>query len=139
MVDEDYNGLALDEREGDRLASVLGNTDILFMRNHGVMVCAQNIAEARDDLDHLERVAEVQLNAMRTGRPLLPADPHISKATAKQMPEGASESARLHLKSLKHRFGAKSPDYKSFCLFFQRNRCLPMRFMHGCDEQSSLF
>lgn len=84
-------------------------------------------------------MAEVQLNAMRTGRPLLPADPHISKATAKQMPEGGSESARLHLKSLKYRFGAKSPDYKSFCLFFQRNRCLAMRFVHGCDERSSLF
>ncbi len=38
MVDEDYNGLALDESEGDRIASVMGDADILFLKNHGVIV-----------------------------------------------------------------------------------------------------
>lgn len=60
-VDENYNGLALDESEGDRIASVLGDKDILFIKNHGVMVCAPNIAEAWDDLYYLEWAAEVQL------------------------------------------------------------------------------
>jgi hypothetical protein len=35
LVDEDYNGLALDEREGDRIAAALGDADVVFMRNHG--------------------------------------------------------------------------------------------------------
>ncbi len=34
-VDEDYNGLALDESEGDRIASVMGDADILFLKNQG--------------------------------------------------------------------------------------------------------
>ena len=38
IVDEDYNGLALDEAEGDRIAASMGNADIVFMRNHGVLV-----------------------------------------------------------------------------------------------------
>ncbi len=39
-VDEDYNGLALDASEGDRIASVMGDADILFLKNHGVIVAA---------------------------------------------------------------------------------------------------
>ena len=38
VVDEDYNGLALDEAEGDRIAASMGEADVVFMRNHGVMV-----------------------------------------------------------------------------------------------------
>ncbi|MFX5005277.1 class II aldolase/adducin family protein, partial [Acinetobacter baumannii] len=47
-VDTDYNGLALDETEGDRIASAMGSADIIFMRNHGVMVVGPTIAEAWD-------------------------------------------------------------------------------------------
>ncbi len=50
VVDEDYNGLALDEAEGDRIAASMGDADIVFMRNHGVMVVGPSIAAAWDDL-----------------------------------------------------------------------------------------
>lgn len=74
-VDEDYNGLALDASEGDRIASVMGDADILFLKNHGVIVAAPTIAEAWDDLYYLERAAQVQLLAMATQRELKPV-PH---------------------------------------------------------------
>jgi ribulose-5-phosphate 4-epimerase/fuculose-1-phosphate aldolase len=45
-VDSNYNGLALDEREGDRIAAAVGDADIVFMKHHGVMVLAPTIAEA---------------------------------------------------------------------------------------------
>ena len=112
-VDENYNGLALDEREGDRIAAVLGNNDILFMKNHGVMVCAANIAEAWDDLYYLERAAEVQIKAMSTGRRLLPVAADVAALTAKQMREGDPESARLHLESIRRVLDQQAPAYKS--------------------------
>jgi ribulose-5-phosphate 4-epimerase/fuculose-1-phosphate aldolase len=110
-VDENYNGLALDEREGDRIAAVLGDKDILFMKNHGVMVCAPNIAEAWDDLYYLERAAEVQLKAMSTGRRLIPVSENIATQAAKQMREGDPESARLHLESVRRVLSSITPDY----------------------------
>ena len=55
VVDEHYNGLALDEAEGDRIAASMGDADVVFMRNHGVMVVGATIAEAWDDLYYLER------------------------------------------------------------------------------------
>jgi ribulose-5-phosphate 4-epimerase/fuculose-1-phosphate aldolase len=112
-VDENYNGLALDEREGDRIAAVLGDKDILFMKNHGVMVCAPNIAEAWDDLYYLERAAEVQLKAMSTGRRLVPVSEEIAEQAAKQMREGDPESARLHLESVRRVLDRQAPEYRT--------------------------
>ncbi|MET0357818.1 MAG: aldolase [Pararhizobium sp.] len=112
-IDEHYNGLALDEREGDRIAAVLGDKDILFMKNHGVMVCAPNIAEAWDDLYYLERAAEVQLKAMSTGRKLLPVSHEIASAAARQMRDGDPESARLHLESVRRVLDQQQPAYRT--------------------------
>lgn len=113
VVDEHYNGLALDEREGDRIAEALGSGDILFLRNHGVMVCAPSIAEAWDDLYYLERAAEVQIKAMSTGRRLLPVAPDVASQAAQQMREGDSESGRLHLESIRRVLDRQAPDYRN--------------------------
>lgn len=111
-VDRDYGGLALDAAEGDRIAATLGEADILFMQNHGVMVCAPTIAEAWDDLYYLERAAEVQLKAMSTGRPLLPVPEEIARRTAAQIREGDAESARLHMASVRRRLDRDDPAYR---------------------------
>jgi ribulose-5-phosphate 4-epimerase/fuculose-1-phosphate aldolase len=110
-VDDDYNGLALDEREGDRIAAAMGEADILFMRNHGVMVVAPTIAEAWDDLYYLERAAEAQVKAMSTGRRLVPVPVEIARRCAAQMREGDPESARLHLESVKQILARDGSDF----------------------------
>lgn len=67
---ETYDGLAHDESVGDRLAANMGDKDIQLHDNHGVLVCANSIAEAFDILYYLERAAQVQVLAMSTGKPL---------------------------------------------------------------------
>lgn len=98
-VDEHYNGLALDESEGDRIAAAMGDADILFLKNHGVMVADSSIAEAWDDLYYLERAAEVQLKAMSSNRALKPVPPDVAQRAYDQMRLGDKESARAHLDS----------------------------------------
>ena len=102
-VDEDYNGLALDAPEGDRIASVMGDADIVFLKNHGVIVAAPTIAEAWDDLYYLERAAQVQLLAMATQRELKPVPHAIAQRAYEQMREGDAQSARAHLTSAMRR------------------------------------
>ena len=41
-----------------------------MMANHGVGIVARSVAKAYDRLYYVERVAQVQLYAMWTGRPL---------------------------------------------------------------------
>ena len=112
IVDEDYNGLALDEAEGDRIAASMGDADVVFMRNHGVMVVGATIAEAWDDLYYLERACEVQRLALSTHRALKPVPPEVAELTARQMREGDRESARLHLESVKRTLDRDAPDYR---------------------------
>lgn len=102
-VDEDYHGLALDASEGDRIASVMGDADILFLKNHGVIVAAPTIAEAWDDLYYLERAAQVQLLAMATQHELKPVPHAIAQRASEQMREGDAQSARAHLSSAMRR------------------------------------
>ncbi|MDR6235288.1 aldolase [Pseudomonas oryzihabitans] len=110
-VDEDYNGLALDYAEGERIARAAGEADVLMLKNHGPLVLGPSIAEAWDDLYYLERAAEVQLKAMASGRPLLPVAPAIAHAACQQMLQGNAESARLHLESVKRQLLRLEPDY----------------------------
>jgi ribulose-5-phosphate 4-epimerase/fuculose-1-phosphate aldolase len=111
VVDEEYNGLALDEREGDRIAASIGEADIVFMKNHGVMVVGPSAAAAWDDLYYLERAAEAQRLALSTGRSLKPVPPELARRTYEQMREGDGESAVLHLESIKRRLAKEEPDY----------------------------
>ncbi|HYZ22873.1 MAG TPA: aldolase [Rhodopila sp.] len=113
VVDENYNGLALDASEGDRIAAGVGNADIVFMRHHGVLVLAPTIAKAWDDLYYLERAAEAQLLAQASGRPIVPVPKHIAERTAEQMKhEGGRDSAALHLESIKRQLDRAQPEYR---------------------------
>lgn len=112
-IDHHYNGLALDQAEGARIAGSVGDAEIIFMKHHGVLVLAPTIAEAWDDLYYLERAAEVQVLAMSTGRKVLPVDPAVARATYEQMRSGDADSARQHLLSLRRQLDAEEPEYKS--------------------------
>ncbi len=111
-VDHDYNGLALDSAEGDRIAAAIGEADIVFMKHHGVMVLAPTIAEAWDDLYYLERAAQAQVLAMSTGRVVMPVAAEVAEATYRQMREADAESARLHLAAVRRRLDAEEPQYR---------------------------
>ncbi len=111
LVDEDYNGLALDATEGDRIAGSLGDADVVFMKNHGVLIVGESIAAAWDDLYYLERACEAQRLAMATGRPLKAVPEEVAARTAAQMREGDGESARLHLESVKRILAKIEPDF----------------------------
>ena len=68
--DDDYRGTADTLEEGERLAGVLGNNTVMFMKNHGVMVAADSIAKAYHRLYILERACRTQVLAMSTGQAL---------------------------------------------------------------------
>ncbi len=68
--DDHYAGTADVLEEGERLAALLGGRHVLFMKNHGVLVTGDTVAQAYRRLYRLERVCRAQLLAMSTGQPL---------------------------------------------------------------------
>lgn len=121
--DPDYDGLARDCSEGERLARILGDKTILFMGNHGVLVTGRTVAEAYDRLYTLERAARVQLHALWTGRPLKAlSEEQVSKAQRQFHHTPLHDAKRsshykpgyqLHLEALRRLLDKREPDYKS--------------------------
>ncbi len=68
--DDHYRGTADTLEEGEKLAAILGDNSVMFMKNHGVMVAADSIAKAYQMLYLLERACRTQVLAMSTGAKL---------------------------------------------------------------------
>jgi ribulose-5-phosphate 4-epimerase/fuculose-1-phosphate aldolase len=109
--DDVYAGVALSMDEGDRMCRALGDKDILFLRNHGVIVSGPTVAQAYNDLYYLERAAMVQVLAMQTGRPLDNIDDDLASRTARQIADD-EQQATLHLESLKRMLDREDPGWR---------------------------
>jgi ribulose-5-phosphate 4-epimerase/fuculose-1-phosphate aldolase len=68
--DDNYSGVAATLQEGERLAAAMGGKPIVFMKNHGVVVTGESVAQAYRRLYRIERVCRNQILALSTGRPL---------------------------------------------------------------------
>jgi len=82
------------------------------MKHHGVMVLGGSAASAWDDLYYLERACEVQCLALATGRVIKPVSTEVAEATARQMRQGETESARLHLASVMRQLDVTEAEYR---------------------------
>lgn len=108
--DGDYNGMALDSSEGDRICSKMGDAAILFLASHGVVVTGESLAWAFDDLYYLERAAMIQVIAMSTGQPLKIIPKAICRATAAQIATERQQSD-LHLEAIRRILMKECPEF----------------------------
>lgn len=99
-VDAQYNGLALDHTEGERIAGVMKDADIAFLGNHGVVVCGDSVAYAYDDLYYVERACMVEVLARQTGLPLQPV-PAAMAAQVELQTRGERLQADLFFEALR--------------------------------------
>jgi ribulose-5-phosphate 4-epimerase/fuculose-1-phosphate aldolase len=99
-VDPHYNGLALDNSEGERIARAMGGADVAFLGNHGVVVCGARMCDAYDDLYLLERACQLQVLALSTGRPLVPVSAALAERVARET-EGERLQSELHFEALR--------------------------------------
>ena len=91
--DNGYSGLADSLSEGERLASVLGTKQIMFMKNHGVLAVGDSVAQAYRRLYKLERVCRAQILAMSTGRPLAMLDDALVRRVETPNPRNSHSQA----------------------------------------------
>lgn len=67
----DYEGVALNPEEKQRLVADLGHTQFLILRNHGLLTCAGSIADAFLNMYILQKACEIQLLAQSSGQALI--------------------------------------------------------------------
>ena len=68
----DYEGVALNPEEKVRLVRDLGDKHNLILRNHGLLTCADTVADAVLYMYILQKACEVQVRAQAGGGELIP-------------------------------------------------------------------
>ncbi|KMO39548.1 aldolase [Methylobacterium tarhaniae] len=80
----DYEGIALDLDERQRLVADLGDKPVMVLRNHGMLTCGRSVAEAFKLMHNLERSCRAQLALQAAGAPLIRPSVAVAAKTAGQ-------------------------------------------------------
>ena len=84
----DYEGIALDLDERERLVADLGQQNAMILRNHGLLTVGATVAEAFILMLNLDRACRVQLAIQSTGQATYPVSAQVSEKTARQYASG---------------------------------------------------
>jgi ribulose-5-phosphate 4-epimerase/fuculose-1-phosphate aldolase len=85
-----YEGVALNAGEKARLVADLGDRQFMILRNHGLLTCAQTVADAFLYMYILQKACEVQLRAQSGGGELVPI--------ARPIVEGIKQASKVVLR-----------------------------------------
>ncbi|KJC40506.1 aldolase [Bradyrhizobium sp. LTSP885] len=80
----DYEGIALDLDERERLVADLGDKFVMVLRNHGMLTCGRSVAEAFKLMHNLERSCRAQLAIQSAGAEIAPLSDAVAHKTAGQ-------------------------------------------------------
>ncbi|HLX22592.1 MAG TPA: class II aldolase/adducin family protein [Usitatibacter sp.] len=114
--DDEYQGTADYPTEGERLSAAMGDKPIAFLKNHGVLVTGDNIAQAYRRLYKLERCARMQMLALATGKPLNVLPDNVIAAVmapAEMETHSAAERDRLFFEAMMRVMDRENPGYAS--------------------------
>lgn len=112
VYDSTYNGLVLDDSEGERIVSVMGEKRVYMHQHHGPIVAARTVARALDDMYFLERAAKVQIMAESTGRKLLTVEDRTARSFREASDLHGDEWAETALQAYFRQLDREEPDYK---------------------------
>ncbi|MCS6987429.1 MAG: class II aldolase/adducin family protein [Sphingomonadaceae bacterium] len=111
----DYEGVAVDLDERERLVADLGDKCAMILRNHGTLTVGETVGEAFIRMYFLERACEAQCLALAAGRDGLHAPPQgTPEKTAAQGREGLKLVGRmLAWPALVRRMDRLDPSFRS--------------------------
>ena len=78
----DYDSLVMHNESRDKIASDLGRNKVMLLRNHGSVVCGNDLQEAMFYNYHLHQACKAQILALSMGRELIIPPEHVLKKTA---------------------------------------------------------
>jgi ribulose-5-phosphate 4-epimerase/fuculose-1-phosphate aldolase len=78
----DYEGVALDFSEQERLVRDLGSHKVMILRNHGLLAAGTTIRDAFEQLYYLERACEAQVRAQSGGADLVECTHDVAEKVA---------------------------------------------------------
>lgn len=113
--DHEYNGFGNEREEGERIADVLGDKQILLLANHGVVATGESVSEAYYRLYFLERAATTQMIAMAAGKRKLISEAVLDKSRSilQAWKTEFRADVDLYFEAVKRVLNAQGSDYAS--------------------------
>ena len=110
--DDAFNGIALDDDEGGRICSALGNKPIMFMAGHESAGHRQHDrGSIRYSLLPRTFLPAIRSWRMSTGRPLRLMSDEVARRSAEQWHGDAWDAGEHHFAALKRILDREEPDY----------------------------
>ncbi len=107
----EYEGIATDSAERERLIAHMGRARTMILRNHGTLTVGESIGDAFLSMYFLERACQVQIAAMAGLAQLHPAPAAAIERTLQQALEGLGDVAkRLAWPAVLRRMSRLYPD-----------------------------
>jgi len=80
----DYEGVAVDLDERERLVADLGNSEAMILRNHGLLTVGNSVAAAFSAMFYLEKACRAQIDAMNSHTELVFPSEEVCQHTYQQ-------------------------------------------------------
>jgi ribulose-5-phosphate 4-epimerase/fuculose-1-phosphate aldolase len=80
----DYEGIALNHDERERLVADIGDKHLMLLRNHGTLSVGETAAECWVGMYYLERACQMQVAALSAGRDGVLTAPEASQAEVRK-------------------------------------------------------
>ena len=84
VVFDDYQGAVLEDEEGKRIATALGNCKAAILANHGLLTVGHTVEEAAWWFITMERSCQAQLLAEAAATAPIPIEPEVAALTYEQ-------------------------------------------------------
>ena len=108
----DYEGVALDLDECERLVSDLGENDVMILKHHGLLTTGRTVAEAFYNMYYMEQACRIQIAATQGGRKVTLPPAKVAEHTARQFSSFPGKGERPW-KALRRMLDRESPAYAS--------------------------
>ena len=107
----DYEGVALDFGEQERLVRDLGAHKVMILRNHGLLVGGDTIRDAFERIYYLERACEAQVRAQAGGVELIECDDAIAEKVAQVLDRPGRRACENDWPALRRLLDRIDPSY----------------------------
>ena len=108
----DFEGIALDDDEQQRLVADIGAKDVLILRNHGLLTMGRTVPEAFELMFFLERACQIQIAALAGGSKVLVPPDAVCVRTSAQFKGDSSYVQGRDWQALLRLLDRIDPSYK---------------------------
>ncbi|MFQ5793100.1 MAG: class II aldolase/adducin family protein [Acidobacteriota bacterium] len=108
----EYEGVATNLDERERLVRDLGDNHAMILRNHGLLTAGRSVSEAFFLMFRLEKCCQAQVDAMAGGTKLHMISPEVSESTSRMMEDRGTRTSDLAWPGQIRRLDKLDPSYK---------------------------